>query len=182
MVSMKTKVIVSVSPNQTNIIYSVVHLTTLEDLFSGNITTISQLSIHTPKITIYCRMKPAQPPVHIFSECTERKVLLSHKFPWHTYALLGRHAHELYDPLVQKSSHIDLQKKRHLMSLQLLLHLPFGIGIDCPNVCQNIHYGPPSDKEAYVQETGCSGHDSLSAPAVFIVKPTRNQTSEATNT
>ncbi len=32
--------------------------------------------------------------------------------------------------------------------------IAFGIRVDCPDVRQVIHYGPPSDIEEYVQETG----------------------------
>jgi len=30
----------------------------------------------------------------------------------------------------------------------------FGLGMDCSNVQRIIHWGPPSDIESYVQETG----------------------------
>jgi superfamily II DNA helicase RecQ len=35
----------------------------------------------------------------------------------------------------------------------------FGLGIDCPDIRHIIHWGPPTDIDAYVQETGRGGRD-----------------------
>ena len=35
--------------------------------------------------------------------------------------------------------------------------MAFGMGLDCPNVRHIIHWGPPSDVGAYIQETGRAG-------------------------
>ena len=32
--------------------------------------------------------------------------------------------------------------------------IAFGMGLECPNVSRIIHWGPPSDVESYLQETG----------------------------
>ena len=42
----------------------------------------------------------------------------------------------------------------------------FGMGLDCPNV-RIIHWGPPSDIESYIQETGRAGRDG--GKAIFIL-------------
>ena len=39
--------------------------------------------------------------------------------------------------------------------LQILIATSaFGLGIDCPDIRQVIHWGPPSDLDSYVKETG----------------------------
>ncbi len=49
--------------------------------------------------------------------------------------------------------------------------IAFGMGIDCHDIWQVIHYGSPSDIEYYIQQTGHAGRDSLPALAVLIKKP-----------
>lgn len=48
--------------------------------------------------------------------------------------------------------------------------IAFGMGIDCPNVRQVLHWGPASDIELYMQETGRAGRDMLPAQAILYHK------------
>lgn len=48
--------------------------------------------------------------------------------------------------------------------------IAFGMGVDCHDVCQVIHYGFPSDVESHVQETGRAGRDGLFAIATLVKK------------
>lgn len=45
----------------------------------------------------------------------------------------------------------------------------FGMGLDCPNIRRIIHWGPSSDIEQYVQETGRAGRDGLPSTAILYV-------------
>ena len=42
--------------------------------------------------------------------------------------------------------------------------IAFGLGLDSPNVRKVIHWGPSSDIESYVQESGRVGRDGLTIP------------------
>lgn len=44
----------------------------------------------------------------------------------------------------------------------------FGMGLDCPNVRRIIHWGPSSDLEQYLQETGRAGRDKLQSRAILF--------------
>lgn len=46
--------------------------------------------------------------------------------------------------------------------------IAFGMGIDCPDVRQIIHWGVPEDVESYVPETGQAGWDGLLSCAVLF--------------
>ena len=42
------------------------------------------------------------------------------------------------------------------------------MGIDCPDVHEIIHFGPPDDVESYIQETGRAGRNGLTAYVTLL--------------
>ena len=44
------------------------------------------------------------------------------------------------------------------------------MGVNCPDVREVVHLGPPNDIESYIQETGRAGRDGLPSKAVLLIK------------
>ena len=54
-------------------------------------------------------------------------------------------------------------------SLRIIIGtIAFGMGLDCPDVRQILHWGTSHDIESYIQETGRSGRDGYMANAVLF--------------
>ena len=47
----------------------------------------------------------------------------------------------------------------------------FAMGIDVPNIHTVLHWGPPSDLEGYVQESGLGGMDGGTTKAILYYAP-----------
>ena len=45
----------------------------------------------------------------------------------------------------------------------------FGVDVDCPDVRQIIHLGPPEDVGSYIQETGSAGRDGQHSIAILMI-------------
>ena len=56
------------------------------------------------------------------------------------------------DPNVKECILSSFQNIDHHLRV-VISTLAFGMGADCPNVGQVVHYGPPDDIESYIQET-----------------------------
>ena len=54
----------------------------------------------------------------------------------------------------------------------------FGLGVDIPDLRRIIHWGLPSTKEEYVQETGRAGHDGEDAHAILYEGKSGRQASQ----
>ena len=128
---------------------------------------ISRLGTHFPKTVIFCSS---------YDKCSELYILVKN--------LLGAgftdprgypnlHEFRLVD-MYTRASKPDMKEK--VLSFKLaagtfrvvIATTAFSMGIDCPDIRQVIHYGPPSCIEEYVQETGRAGRDGSQSQAILM--------------
>ena len=55
--------------------------------------------------------------------------------------------------------------------LLLFCTIAFGMGVDIPNIRTVTHYGPPTDVDDYVQESGHAGQDGFPSNAILYRYP-----------
>ena len=54
----------------------------------------------------------------------------------------------------------------------------FGMGLDCPDVRRIMHWGPSTDIEEYLQETGHAGRDGSPSTATLFVTDLKSHSIE----
>ena len=78
------------------------------------------------------------------------------------------------DPDVKECILASFQKIDHHLRV-VISTVAFGMGVDCPNVRQVVHYGPPDDTESYIQETGRPGRDGHASLALLLHKSSKGR-------
>ena len=163
-------VVVSASPDKPNISYAVRQKVSIEEAFSPLAVKLKTLRRKLPRMIIFCRR---------YEECT----LLYHFFlsllkneftqPVGAPNLPQFRLVDMYTSVtrksVQESIVASFSTSNSLLRI-VICTIAFGMGIDCVDVCQIIHWGPPADLESYVQECGRAGRNCQPANALLFWK------------
>ena len=167
-VSIEEVKVVAAPPQRENITYSIKPLKPLDEFASDLSTEIGVLRAEYPKTIVFCRR---------YKDCSKLYRLLRKNLDsgfTHPPGYPNFHKFRLVDMYTRAST--PEMKEKVLSSftipnskLRLVVGTTaFGMGIDCPDIRQVIHYGPPSDVEQYVQESGRAGRDDLQSVAILM--------------
>ena len=175
---LKDPKIVAMPPEKANIYYSVKMNPNFEEYLS---TVTDELTCHRtalPKTIIFCRKLIDCSKVYLQIRHTLGKSFTdppsspdTHDFHmvsmYHSAATEGAKANILCT-FCTNSSKLRI----------LIATTAFGLGVDCPDISRAIHWGPPNDLDAYVQETGRGGRDGKPCKAVLLYGHVSNFTGQ----
>ena len=156
------------SPCKENLVYSVLFCNCIEDSFTPLLKSLLENRLNTPRTLVYCRRYIDCSALYSFF-----KMGLKEKFtdPIDAPDLSQFRIVDMFTSCsdeVVKENIIKLFTS--VSQLRVVIStVAFGMGIDCPDVENVIHLGPPDDLESYVQETGRGGRDGRTAFATLLV-------------
>ena len=169
---MNSPTIVSASPEKPKICYAVREKGNIEEVFSPLLNTLCSTRCQMPRVIIYCRK---------VEHCSQlyRFFLSAMKYeftepPGAPNIAMFRLV-DMFTSVTRnsvKESIIASLQKRHAPLRIVICTNAFGMGVDCTDVCQVIHWGSPSDIESYVQECGRASRNSQPAQAVLFKRLT----------
>ena len=165
--AMKDPVIVAMCPERSNIRYSVHKDQTLDEFSRELAAMLNNRPLECPKTLIFCRR---------YDDCSGLYLTLVGK--------LGRSiTYPAGYPNIQQFRVIDMYTRASTPELKeriiaafatpesklrvVIATTAFGMGIDCSDIRQVIHWGCPADIESYVQETGRAGRDGKQSEAIL---------------
>ena len=182
---MKDVVTVALSPSRPNIKYAVQMCSSLDEALQPILHGLLQLktAYAYPKTIIYCRRLVDSGDVYLyFRENFGESFTEPVDAPDLPQFRLVDMYHSCTDPVVKETISDTFSSSRQNSHFRLIIAtIAFGMGVDCPDVRQVIHLGPPDGTDSYIQQTGRAGRDGLQSIAVLLmVKGMRNISKEMT--
>ena len=166
---MKSPVVVSISPHRANIVYWVGAKNIMQEAFSPVFERLRTERTLMPRMIIFCRL---------YTDCAALYELFSDMLgpeftePVHAPNISRFRLVDMFTNPTQKvvkDDIIDAFSKEGTHLRIVICTVAFGMGIDCPDVRQIIHWGPSADIESYIQETGRAGRNGKRACALLFV-------------
>lgn len=171
---MRNPAVISASPSRDNIKYAIVPSEGFHEAFKALLEGLRRLRTDFPRTIIYCRKFRDCGELYLFfrdnlgdsfTEPTDAPDLPQFRLVDMFHSCTDQSVKDIIAPLFCNDSQLRI----------VIATVAFGMGIDCPNVRQIIHMGPPEDSEAYIQATGRAGRDGFNSIAVlYLIKGLRH--------
>ena len=167
---MRNPLIVAVSPCKPNIIYYVRKSDSIEEAFFTMADKLRRLRCRFPRTIIYCQKHSYCGKLYRYF-----KKVMGNEFnepldapDLPQFRLVGMF-HSCTYPWI-KDTILKMFCAPSCLRV-VIATVAFGMGVDCQDVTQVIHLGPPESTDSYIQETGRSGRSgSLSLALLMQVK------------
>ena len=162
-------VIIARVPNKPNIKYIVSTQKNLEENFASFVEEIRHKRKAMDRCIIYCRT---------YDSCTRIYLYLKSRLKGEIREPIGVRDLAQFRLVDMFTACTRTDVKENILKsfcdpeglLRVVVAtVAFGMGLDCPNVRRVIHWGPSSDIEQYLQETGRAGRDNLPSIAILHV-------------
>lgn len=175
MLGLGNEIVVSLSPCRDNIMYATAPFKTLERTFEPIIAMLRKERRNCPRIIVFCQRIEDTADLYIHF-----RYKLQADFTEPPGAPDNLQRFRLVD-MLHSCLTADLREKI-LNSITtnsnlrvLFTTAAFGVGMDCLDVRQVIHLGPPNDLESYVQQAGYAGRDSKPSLSLLLRKMKRGR-------
>jgi len=164
--------LVHLSPNRPNIRYSVVKVSREFDRgFQWLTAELCEKRQNLDRVLVYCLS---------ITTCTHLYKLFLSELQEHSCDPPSSRPNIKKQLFAMFHSRVDDEDKVKIMDSMkdpagtcrvLFYTIAFAMGVDIPNVRTVIHYGPPTDVDDYVQESGCAGRDGFPSNAILYRYP-----------
>ena len=165
---MDNPVVVTVSPDKTNMVFSVAHFESLETTFRPTMEKLKHERTNMQRTLIFCKSQETCAQLYLMFKFFLREEFTQPKgypdlpqFRLVDMFMSGTH------PSVKESITSLIQSPTSNLRV-LICTVAFGMGVNPPDVRAVLHCGPPADIETYIQEVGRGGRDGKTTHATLF--------------
>ena len=140
----------------------------MEELVQGISAVLWDLGKCMPRMIVFCRQYDEYSAMYkLFRHYLGERFTIPHSAPH-----LAKHrVVDMYTRCTETTVKEEILKSFGAADGNLRVvvgTIAFGMGIDCPDIHQVIHWGPSADLESYIQETGRAGSDEYISRVVLF--------------